>query len=55
MIGSEVSSVAVSLVAIFTLQATTWQVGALSAADTAAFLLVGLPAGVLVDRMRRRR
>jgi MFS family permease len=46
--------VAVPLVAIFTLQATTLEVRALSAAETAAFLLVGLPARVLVDRLRRR-
>ena len=29
--------------------------GLLTAASTAAFLVVGLPAGVWVDRMRRRR
>lgn len=53
-IGSEARVVAVLLVAIFTLPATTLEVGALSAAETAAFLLAGLPAGVLVDRLSRR-
>ena len=31
------------------------QMGALTAAETAAFLLIGLPAGAWVDRMRKRR
>jgi MFS family permease len=53
-IGSEASLVALPLVAIFTLRATTLEVGALSSAETAAFLLIGLPAGALVDRFRRR-
>ena len=53
-IGSEASLVALPLVAIFTLGATTLQIGALSAAQTVAFLLVGLPAGGPVDRVRRR-
>jgi len=38
-----------------TLHATTFEMGLLTAASTAAFLVVGLPAGVWVDRMRRRR
>ena len=32
-----------------------WQIGVLNAANTASFLLVGLTAGALVDRMRKRR
>jgi MFS family permease len=36
------------------LHATTFEIGALTAASTAAFLLIGLPAGVWVDRLRRR-
>ncbi len=36
------------------LAATPFQMGVLNAADTAAFLLIGLPAGAWVDRMRRR-
>jgi predicted MFS family arabinose efflux permease len=53
-IGSEAGLLAVPLVAIYTLHASTLEVGALSAAETAAFLFLGLPAGVLVDRARRR-
>src|SRR5580700_819314 len=53
-LGSQVSLLAIPLVAVITLHATTFEVGALTASSTAAFLLVGLPAGALVDRMRRR-
>lgn len=34
--------------------AAPWQMGLLATAETAAFLLIGLPAGVWVDRLRRR-
>jgi MFS family permease len=54
-LGSQISLLAIPLVAVITLHATTFEVGALTASSTAAFLLVGLPAGALVDRMRRRR
>jgi MFS family permease len=54
-LGSQVSILAIPLVAVRTLHATTFQIGALTASSTVAFLLVGLPAGVWVDRMRRRR
>lgn len=53
-IGSQVSVLAVPLVAVRALHATTFQVGLLTAASTAAFLLVGLPAGAVIDRLRRR-
>ena len=53
-LGSQVSLLAIPLLAVRTLHATTFQVGLLTAASTAAFLIVGLPAGVWVDRMRRR-
>jgi MFS family permease len=53
-LGSQVSLLALPLLAIKTLHATTFQVGALSAVEFAPFLLVGLPAGVIVDRRRRR-
>jgi MFS family permease len=42
------------LVAITTLHATTFQVGLLVALQSAAFLVIGLPAGAWCDRMRRR-
>jgi MFS family permease len=53
-LGSQVSLLAIPLVAVRTLHATTFEIGALTAASTAAFLLIGLPAGVWVDRLRRR-
>jgi MFS family permease len=52
-LGSQVSLLAIPLLAVRTLHATTFQVGLLTAAQTAAFLIVGLPAGVWVDRIRR--
>ena len=54
-LGSQVSLLAIPLLAVRTLHATTFQMGLLTAASTAAFLIVGLPAGVWVDRIRRRR
>jgi predicted MFS family arabinose efflux permease len=53
-LGSQISIVAVSLVAVRSLHATSFQVGVLVASSTAAFLLIGLPAGAWVDRLRRR-
>jgi MFS family permease len=53
-LGSQVSVLAIPLLAVRTLHATTFEVGLLAAAATAAFLIVGLPAGVWVDRIRRR-
>jgi len=44
----------VPLVAITTLDATTFQLGVLVALQTAAFLVIGLPAGAWCDRMRKR-
>jgi len=52
--GSAISLVALPLIAISMLQATTFQVGLLTAAGWAPWLLIGLPAGAWVDRVRRR-
>jgi len=52
-LGSEVSTVALPLVALATLQVTTAQMGLLSALSRLPFLLY-LVAGVWVDRSRRR-
>jgi MFS family permease len=52
--GTQVTYLALPLVAILALDATPLEVGVLAACETAAFLLVGLPAGAWVDRMRRR-
>jgi MFS family permease len=52
--GTMVSQLALPLVAILVVHAPTFQVGLLTACETAAFLVVGLPAGAWVDRMRFR-
>ncbi|WP_067503768.1 MFS transporter [Actinoplanes sp. TFC3] len=52
--GSEISELAIPLLAISTLHATSGEVGLLRAAQFAPFLLLTLHAGILVDRMRRR-
>ncbi|MDQ2585714.1 MFS transporter [Saccharothrix yanglingensis] len=52
--GTAVSSFVLPAVAIEALDASEFQVGLLTAAGMAAFLVVGLPAGVLVDRVRKR-
>ncbi|MEW1748798.1 MFS transporter [Streptomyces angustmyceticus] len=52
-LGAQVTLVALPLVAVLVLDAPAFQVGLLTAAETAAFLLVGLPAGAWVDRMRK--
>ncbi|GIG66893.1 MFS transporter [Phytomonospora endophytica] len=54
-LGTQVSYLAVPLVAVTALSAGPGQVGLLGVAGTVAWLIVGLPAGAWVDRMRRRR
>ncbi|MGH3938336.1 MAG: MFS transporter [Pseudonocardiaceae bacterium] len=53
--GTTISRLALPLLAVLVLDASTFEVGLLVAFETVAFLLIGLPAGVWVDRMRRRR
>jgi hypothetical protein len=53
-VGTQVSFVAVPLLAIAVLGAGPAEVGALGVLKTAAFLLVGLPAGAWLDRLRHR-
>lgn len=53
--GSQVTILALPLVAIVILKASTFQVGLLSAALTSAYLLISLPAGVLADHADKRR
>ncbi|MBB5874660.1 MFS family permease, partial [Allocatelliglobosispora scoriae] len=53
-LGTQVSLIALPLMAIIALHATPFQVGLLTAVEFLPFLLVGLPAGAWVDRMRRR-
>ncbi|MEL5955960.1 MFS transporter [Streptomyces sp. CLV115] len=52
--GTYVGQTVLPLLAATTLKASPFQMGVLTAAGTAAFLLIGLPTGVLVDRVRRR-
>jgi predicted MFS family arabinose efflux permease len=54
-LATNISYVAVPLIAVTTLDASPGQVGALATLSTVAFLLIGLPAGAWVDRMRQRR
>jgi MFS family permease len=53
-LGTQVTLVAMPLAALVTLHASPFQLGLLVMAERAGFLLIGLPAGVWVDRMRRR-
>jgi MFS family permease len=53
-IGTQITLLALPLVAILALGASPFEVGALAACETAAFVLLGLPAGAWVDRLRRR-
>jgi len=53
-LGMFVGMTAIPLLAATVLAATPFQMGLLTASEMLGFLLIGLPAGVWVDRMRRR-
>lgn len=53
-VGTHISFVAVPLVAVTSLNAGPGEVGLLGVLSTVAFLLIGLPAGAWLDRVRRR-
>ena len=53
-LGAMVAQFVLPLLAVQALGATPLQVGLVTAATTLAFLVLGLPAGAWVDRMRRR-
>lgn len=53
--GSQITVLALPLVAVVALRATAFEVGLLAAAQTAAYLLVSLPAGAAVERLGKRR
>lgn len=53
--GSQITVLALPLVAVVLLDASAFQVGLLAAAETSAYLLVALPAGAIVDRITKRR
>jgi MFS family permease len=52
--GTQVSQLAIPLVAIIVLHASAFEVAALAAVEFVPFLLFALPAGVWVDRLSRR-
>lgn len=53
-LGAQLAGLAMPIVAVTMLHATDAEMGYLNAAQTAAFLVVGLPAGAWLDRMRKR-
>ncbi|GAA3638515.1 MFS transporter [Microbacterium awajiense] len=53
--GAQITELAIPVLAVLALGATEFEVGVLTAANLAAFLIVGLPAGAWIDRMRKRR
>ncbi|TDD44022.1 MFS transporter [Kribbella antibiotica] len=55
MAGSSITTVALPLVAVLTLQASPLQMGLLAALGVLPHLVFGLPAGLVVDRMSLRR
>ena len=54
LVGTQVTVLALPLTAVIALHATPLQVGALFAVQYVSYLLLGLPAGVWVDRRRKR-
>jgi MFS family permease len=54
-IGTQVTQLALPVVAVTYLAASPLQMGYLTALETVAFLVIGLPAGAWVDRWRRKR
>ncbi len=52
--GAQVSGVAIPLLAVLTLDASPFELGLVTASSTLAFAVIGLPAGVWLDRWRRR-
>jgi MFS family permease len=54
-LGSAVTVVALPLTAVLALKASVFEVGLLSAATSLPFLAIALPAGLIVDRLAKRR
>ncbi len=52
--GAQIAELAVPVLAVLLLDASEFEVGVLGAAGVAAFLIIGLPAGAWIDRMRKR-
>jgi predicted MFS family arabinose efflux permease len=54
-VGTQITFLAMPVLAVTVLDATALEMGVLTALETVAFLVVGLPAGAWVDRWRRKR
>lgn len=54
-LGTGVGEIAVQLLAVGALAATAFEMGLLGTVEKLAFLVVGLPAGAWVDRLRKRQ
>jgi MFS family permease len=54
-VGTQITLLALPVLAVAVLDATPLEMGILTALETAAFLVIGLPAGAWVDRWRRKR
>ncbi|MDI3340774.1 MAG: MFS transporter [Sphaerobacter sp.] len=54
LLGTQITLLALPLTAVVLLDASPQEMGILTAAETAPFLLIGLLAGVWIDRRRRR-
>lgn len=54
-VGTQVTQLALPVIAVSVLAATPLEMGFLTALETLAFLVIGLPAGAWVDRWRRKR
>ncbi|WP_066518835.1 MFS transporter [Curtobacterium ammoniigenes] len=52
--GQNLGTLAIPVIAVVLLHASAQQVGLLTAAQLLAFLVIGLPVGVWVDRLRKR-
>ncbi|MEV0620664.1 MFS transporter [Nonomuraea sp. NPDC050404] len=53
-VGTQLLMLALPLVAVSALHASPFEVGLLAACQTLAFAVIGLPAGAIVDRLRKR-
>jgi MFS family permease len=53
-LGTQVSGIAIPLLAVLNLKATPFELGLVTASGTVAFAVIGLPAGAWLDRWRRR-
>jgi len=54
-VGTQITYLAMPVLAVTVLHATPFEMGVLTALETVAFLVIGLPAGAWVDRWRRKR